>query len=244
MYKPEYRQAICSQVWFPDNENMPNIFCLLKLRDSHLNVLKVCLRYISFRAWGQGERASNSCGQTLDIYHASWPDTETGSILVTGRIVSPICVILSTDDLPASSCLQSPLQTCKPCLTIMMYNIRRRLCQCHTFTNLWMSVISTLIEMLVHKVLRRLCAWWSLGYLLHQTPVSGGFANKPPKFNVETTRPNTNFLLQMMIVIHRLHVCSTPPSLNYTFIQRPLASLDILPLVTILPHWTQRWLGC
>ena len=117
-YKPEYRQAICSQVWFPDNENMPNIFCLLKLRDSHLNVLKVCLRYISIRAWGQGERASNSCGQTLDIYHASWRETETGSILVTGRIVSPICVILSTDDLPASSCLQSPLQTCKPCCTI------------------------------------------------------------------------------------------------------------------------------
>ena len=193
-------------------------------------------------AWGQGERASNSCGQSLDIFQASWPEPETGSILVTGRIVSPICVILSTDDLPASSCLQSPLQTCKPCLT-MLFNIRRRLWQSHTFTNLWMSVISTLIEMLVHKVLRRLCAWWSLGYLLHQTPVSGGFANKPPKFNVETTRPNTNFLLQMMIVIHRLHVCSTPPSLNYTFIQRPLASLDILPLVTILPHWTQRWLG-
>ena len=117
-YKPEYRQAICS-LWFPDNENMPNIFCLLKLRDSHLNVLKVCLRYISFGAWGQGERASNSCGQSLDIFQASWPETETGSILVTGRIVSPICVILSTDDLPASSCLQSPLQTCKPCLTIM-----------------------------------------------------------------------------------------------------------------------------
>ena len=54
----------------------------LKLPDSHLNVLKVCLRYISFRAWGQGERASNSCGQTLDIYHARWPETETGSILI------------------------------------------------------------------------------------------------------------------------------------------------------------------
>ena len=164
---------------------------------------------------------------TWYIFQASWREPETESILVTGRIVSPICVILSTDDLPASSCLQSPLQTCKPCLT-MMYNIRRRLWQSHTFTNLWMSVISTLIEMLVYKVLRRWCAWWSLGYLLHQTPESGGFANKPPKFNVETTRPNTNFLLQMMIVIHRLHVCSTPPSLNYTFIQRPLASLDIL----------------
>ena len=54
----------------------------LKLPDSHLNVLKVCLRYISFLAWEKGEQASNSCRQTLDIYHASWPETETGSILI------------------------------------------------------------------------------------------------------------------------------------------------------------------